>query len=103
MTVATQLDRAGHDEDNAGAVAADSLARTINTMNDREIMAGFVERMAREHRTLQQNFTRLAYLWLVDLAQRHKHGLFDARNEASCALAAKIVKEHGEVPPLPLI
>lgn len=44
----------------------------------------FVEHMAYEHRTLQQNFTRLCVAWLTHLGRDIK--LYDDRNEASVKL-----------------
>lgn len=48
--------------------------------------------MSREHRTLQQGFTRLAVAWILDLAKREH---YDLRNEASVTLAKKIVEKVG--------
>ena len=51
-----------------------------------------IELMARQHRTLQQNFTRFCLSWLRYLASLNENQ-YDARNEASVKLAKKMVKE----------
>ena len=53
----------------------------------------FVEAMAWEHRTLQQNFTRLCVSWL-ELLSKNPYG-YDLRNEASYQLAKKFVERLG--------
>lgn len=60
----------------------------LNTMGDGEAIKGFVEAMSRQHRTLQQGFTRLVVAWILDLSKREH---YDPRNEASVMLAKKIV------------
>ena len=61
----------------------------------------FVKEMGREHRTLQQGFTRLCRRWLLHLAALEECR-YDLRNEASVELAKKI-KATLEDHPLPLI
>ncbi len=61
----------------------------------------FIQEMGREHRTLQQGFTRLCRAWFLHLAAL-KEFQYDLRNEASVELAKKIkgvLKDN----PLPLI
>ena len=69
----------------------EELARTVadatNVMGFNE--EEFCGAMARQHRTLQQGFTRLCLRWLYDLSEREH---FDARNTASVE-AGKAVKE----------
>jgi len=48
----------------------------------------FAERFGREHRTLQQSFTRLCMEWVRYLAKQEN---YDARNEASVKLAKGLV------------
>ena len=55
-----------------------------------------VEKMVRDHRTLQQNMMRFVMLFITEMA---KNGT-DLRNEDSVALAKKIVEHVGENPPL---
>ncbi len=66
-----------------------------------EVAEFFVKEMGREHRTLQQGFTRLCRAWLLHLA-RLEECHYDLRNEASVELARKI-KTILEDNPLPLI
>jgi hypothetical protein len=47
----------------------------------------FGERMGREHRTLQQDFSNLCIAWIRHLA---KQEMFDLRNEDSVKLAQKL-------------
>ena len=60
----------------------------------------FCETMAREHRTLQQSFTRLCMKWIQTLARQE---YFDARNEASVNLAKEIVEKCKDSVYLPCI
>lgn len=53
---------------------------------------GVCEAMLREHRTLQQNFTRLCVEWFLTLANAEEWN-FDGRNEASRELAKKLQNE----------
>jgi hypothetical protein len=46
----------------------------------------FAKQFATEHRTLQQNFTRLCVAWLEQCAEQKKLGRYDLRNEDSCNL-----------------
>lgn len=44
------------------------------------------------HRTLQQQFVSIVILPILrHLAMCHANGIYDARNEASCELAAKLL------------
>jgi len=52
----------------------------------------FAELMGREHRTLQQNFTKLCIAWFVHLS-KVKEGWYDLRNEASVKLGKEFVKK----------
>ena len=61
----------------------------------------FIREMGREHRTLQQGFTRLCQAWFLHLATL-KEFQYDLRNEASVELAKKI-RGVLEDNPLPLI
>lgn len=68
------------------------MSTFLNTMGDGDAIKGFVAAMSREHRTLQQGFTRLVVAWILDLAKREH---YDLRNEASVMLAKKIVESVG--------
>ena len=64
------------------------ISNFVNNMNlDRE---GFVQGMANEHRTLQQEFTGLCLNWLQHLASLPE-GRYDLRNEASVKIAKEIM------------
>ena len=61
----------------------------------------YVNLMCRQHRTLQQSFTRLCFAWLKTVAS-DGYG-YDGRNEAS-HLAAKAIQDAGLLdPPMPFI
>jgi hypothetical protein len=67
----------------------------------RESKDELVESLLRQHRTLQQSFSRLCLRWFERLAET-PHG-FDKRNEASVELAKEIVKIDLRKRSLPLI
>jgi len=50
----------------------------------------FIAEMSREHRTLQQNFTKLCMEWLEHCASNDYH--FDGRNEASHKVSKEMVE-----------
>lgn len=50
----------------------------------------FVEQMNKEHRTLQQSFTRLCLCWLENCASESYN--FDKRNEASHELSKELIE-----------
>ena len=60
----------------------------INSYNCDE--KGFVEQMSREHRTLQQSFTRLMFKWIEHCASNDYH--FDGRNEATHRTSKELIK-----------
>ena len=62
---------------------------------------GIAQAMLSEHRTLQQNLTRLCREWLIALANAEEWNI-DGRNEASYELAKKC-KEICENSPLPFV
>lgn len=51
----------------------------------------FIQAMAIEHRTLQQDFTKLCVAWLWYLSKLEEDS-YDLRNEASVKLAKKLLK-----------
>ena len=59
----------------------------------------FARLMGNEHRTLQQNFTRLCVAWLKHLSETE---YYDLRNQASVEFAKAIKDKLGEVA-LPII
>lgn len=62
----------------------------INTYSDKS--AEFNEAMEREHRTLQQSFTRLCLKWLEHVASENYQ--FDGRNEDSHKVAERLVEQY---------
>lgn len=70
-----------------GQDATRKITDYLNNRNARYIVMG----MAQEHRTLQQNFTRLCVAWLEHLASL-QDGQFDLRNQASVELARKLAQ-----------
>ena len=59
----------------------------LNTFGDKS--EDFNQAMSREHRTLQQNFTRLCLKWLEHIASDEYHT--DGRNEQSKDIAKKLL------------
>ncbi len=53
---------------------------------------GFCEAMSREHRTLQQSFTRLCIHWLCTCASDDYK--YDGRNEASHEVAKALIESQ---------
>ncbi len=50
----------------------------------------FIKAMSREHRTLQQSFTRLVFLWIEHCAtDEYRH---DLRNEATHRVSKQLVE-----------
>lgn len=72
---------------------------TVSTMlNDFSFSAkGFCEGMTREHRTLQQSFTRLCIEWLQTCADANYR--YDGRNEASHKIAVELAQSYGAYHP----
>lgn len=75
-------------QDHVRAVA--DVANHLSTRSCGEFAALFT----REHRTIQQNFTRLCVAWLVELAKPEAR--FDLRNDASVKLAREFVMKVEE-------
>jgi hypothetical protein len=82
-------------------VVTDQITNFVNSFNTREKSKSFNKAMEREHRTLQQNFTRLVFGWIEFVASDEYQT--DARN-ADTKRAAKMLlkgfkeevkKEHG--------
>lgn len=77
-----------------GKELARTVSHSLNSYGHDETISEFVEAMVREHRTLQQTFTKLCVEWFKALSEDHDSGRYDLRNEASCKLA-KLVTELG--------
>lgn len=70
--------------------AAESLSNSVNEMGfDYET---FAQVLGSDHRTLQQNTMRAFVAFCNELAKYEEEEFYDARNEASCKLAAEVVK-----------
>jgi len=86
--------RAQIQEMNEERTTAQGVARImssyVNSFSDSRTRE-FVDEMSREHRTLQQNFTRLCAAWLHHLGQ-DVHDLYDDRNAASVMLGRAFVE-----------
>ena len=63
----------------------------LNTFNSKE--KEFCEEMSREHRTLQQNFTRLCLQWIEHCASPEYRT--DGRNEGSKEVSIRILELWG--------
>ena len=60
----------------------------LNSFSSKE--KEFIEEMNREHRTLQQSFTKLCLAWLENCANEEYR--FDGRNEASHTVSKELVE-----------
>lgn len=76
-------------EEQRAKEAAEAVAKFTNSMSFKGSL--FIEAMAREHRTLQQSFTRICLMWLWHLSQLPE-GHYDLRNEASVKIAKKLME-----------
>jgi len=74
-----------------GKDLADRVSRFINSGTFQGQKA-FIHHMSRDHRTLQQGFTRLCVEW-IKAQSKAKH---DQRNQASVELCKEIVETIGE-------
>ena len=73
-------------QDEQAKEAAQMMSRFVNRSGDAQ---AFIDVMSRDHRTLQQGFTRLCKEWLEHLGTVEH---FDMRNEASVALGKAFVE-----------
>jgi len=67
----------------------------LNTSLDDAAITAFVDEMSCQHRTLQQNFTRMCAAWLEHLGTNVAEQ-YDLRNEASVMLGREFVEK---IPP----
>ena len=88
------------DKRSEGQEVARAVSKLLNNYNSTERKV-FIDEMSRDHRSLQQSFTRLCVDWLRNLAEREE-GRFDLRNEASVKLAREVLPILDRSP-LPLI
>ena len=73
-------------KDRSEKIVAD-LAKLVNSMSFKPEY--FIDAMSREHRTLQQSFTKLCMQWLEYVASDEYR--YDGRNEASHVLCKQII------------
>lgn len=78
-----------------GIDAANAVSNIVNYSGGAGTNA-FLEQMSRDHRTLQQSFTRLCLQWLEQVAERKGPQFTDARNETSQEIAEKIMNGFAE-------
>jgi hypothetical protein len=69
-----------------------TMSDFVNSFGSSSNNEGFARLMGCEHRTLQQNFTRLCTVWFEHLS-KVKNRRYDLRNEASVKLAKKFVEK----------
>ena len=55
----------------------------------------FVEQMAKEHRTLQADFTTLCLDWLLKCREMYEEENYDGRNYLACK-SGKVLMDHLE-------
>lgn len=70
--------------------AAQAMSNMVNTFNTREVTEQFIEIMNRDHRTLQQSFTKLCLAWIENVASDNYRT--DGRNEASHFVCKEMLK-----------
>ena len=85
-------------EENMATTKAQDCAASIAVMLNcaRFPDAEVCQALLREHRTLQQSFTRLCKAWIKTLGEA-PDACFDGRNEASRAFAKKLMPYIDEV------
>jgi FtsZ-binding cell division protein ZapB len=70
-------------------VAADAVSNLANVMS-RQVPIDFLEIMSRDHRTIQQAFTRICLQWIELVASdEYRH---DLRNEDSHKIAKQLIE-----------
>ena len=72
---------------------ADAITNHLNTFGFKQ--EDFNEAMSREHRTLQQNFTRMCLGWIEHMAETDLKRT-DHRNEASATVSKKLIERFLE-------
>lgn len=74
-----------------GKNAAREVSNIVNYSGGAGI-EGFLDEMSRDHRTLQQSFTRMCLQWLEQVAERKGPQFLDRRNEDSQKIATQLMK-----------
>ena len=79
-------------KDNSEKIVAD-LAKLVNSMSFKPDY--FIGAMSREHRTLQQSFTKLCLQWLEHVASDKYR--YDGRNEDSHELCKDLITTYKKI------
>ena len=77
-----------------------SISNFVNKYDYNEDRSLFCKRFSIEHRTLQQNFTKLCLAWINHLSNQD---MYDPRNEASVKVCKEISEKVDIVNVLPCI
>ena len=87
-----------------GQDLAGQILTSINVMGyEKDFIEGYIQGLAREHRTLQQNFGRVLVAVIKHYAEQYQKGCYDLRNEALCELCSMLIPLIDEFGWLPLI
>ena len=87
---------------NKGAELARATLDAVNSF-DTSLRREFAEGILNGHRTLQQSTMGLFLRLVTHWADAYEKGRYDDRNQATCALAHRMVAELGEDFFLPMI
>jgi hypothetical protein len=77
-----------------GEKLAGLVSKFINIMCMEGRVNAFCRKMGREHRTLQQSFSKLCYAWIKFQSEQFDAGNYDGRNEYACKVAHKIMTDE---------
>jgi hypothetical protein len=91
-----------HERDTKRQELAEALSSFVNGADDAEIKELACD-MARDHRTLVQMKMGLFLSFCKVLDNQYKEGRFDARNEASCKIAGRILDCNFGYTKMPLV
>ncbi len=87
------LRRVGFDTVTPEAIElVEKVTSYLNTSLDDAAITAFVDEMSCQHRTLQQNFTRMCAVWLEHLGTNVANQ-YDLRNEASVMLGREFIEK----------
>ena len=79
-------------------VEAEALVKAsvsfVNAMANDSRIKKFCKTMGKQHRTLQQSFSKLCYAWLRFQSDQYANNNFDGRNEYACKVAHKIMTDN---------
>ena len=75
------------------ALVKDSV-NFLNAMANESRIKKFCKTMGKQHRTLQQSFSKLCYAWLRFQSDQYANNNFDGRNEYACKVAHKLMTDE---------